>query len=164
MVVPSKKTDYKPYWEKLFPQSEQSLLSWHEDVNIAEWNNPNELKVQYKNASVLTNKRVVFNIHGNTYRLIVNIEYRLKIVFIVWFRTHKEYENEHYSVSQPNPLEAIKFRLEQMNMSETELSEILGARSRKSEILSGKRKLSLAMIRKLKEKLNIPAEVLIQSY
>lgn len=76
----------------------------------------------------------------------------------------KEYENEHYPVPQPNPLEAIKFRLEQMNMSETELSEILGARSRKSEILSGKRKLSLSMIRKLKEKLNIPAEVLIQSY
>jgi len=76
----------------------------------------------------------------------------------------KEYENEHYPVAQPNPLEAIRFRLEQMNMSEADLSEILGARSRKSEILSGKRKLSLSMIRKLKEKLNIPAEVLIQAY
>lgn len=76
----------------------------------------------------------------------------------------KEYENEHYPVVQPNPLEAIKFRLEQMNMSESDLSEILGARSRKSEILSGKRKLSLSMIRKLKEKLNIPAEVLKQAY
>ena len=51
----------------------------------------------------------------------------------------KEYENEHYPVPKPNPLEAIKFRLEQMNMSEAELSEILGYRSRKSEILSGKR-------------------------
>jgi len=76
----------------------------------------------------------------------------------------KEYENEHYPVAQPNPLEAVRFRLEQMNMSEADLSEILGARSRKSEILSGKRKLSLSMIRKLKEKLNIPAEVLIQAY
>lgn len=76
----------------------------------------------------------------------------------------KEYEIEHYPVAQPNPLEAIKFRLEQMNMSEADLSEILGARSRKSEILSGKRKLSLSMIRKLTEKLNIPAEVLIQAY
>lgn len=76
----------------------------------------------------------------------------------------KEYENDHYPVAQPNPLEAIRFRLEQMNMSEADLSEILGARSRKSEILSGKRKLSLSMIRKLKEKLNIPAEVLIQAY
>ena len=76
----------------------------------------------------------------------------------------KEYENEHYPVPAPNPLEAIKFRLEQMNMSEAELSEILGYRSRKSEILSGKRKLSLAMIRKLVDQLHIPAEVLIQPY
>lgn len=76
----------------------------------------------------------------------------------------KEYENEHFPVPQPSPLEAIKFRLEQMNMSESELSKILGARSRKFEILSGKRKLSLTMIRKLNETLNIPAEVLIQLY
>ena len=76
----------------------------------------------------------------------------------------KEYENKHYSVSKPNPLEAIKFRLDQMNMSEAELSKILGYRSRKSEILSGKRKLSLSMIRKLTEKLHIPADVLIQAY
>lgn len=76
----------------------------------------------------------------------------------------KEYENEHYQVAPPNPLEAIKFRLDQMNMTEKELSEILGYRSRKSEILSGKRKLNLAMIRKLTEKLHIPAEVLIQVY
>ncbi|MFN3639647.1 MAG: type II toxin-antitoxin system HigA family antitoxin [Flavobacterium sp.] len=76
----------------------------------------------------------------------------------------KEYENEFHPIAQPGPLEAIKFRMDQMNISEAELSKILGARSRKSEILSGKRKLSLAMIRRLKEKLNIPAEVLIQAY
>jgi HTH-type transcriptional regulator/antitoxin HigA len=76
----------------------------------------------------------------------------------------KEYEMEHYPVPNPTPLEAIKFRLEQMGMSEAELSDILGYRSRKSEILSGKRKLSLAMIRKLSEILHIPAKVLIQAY
>lgn len=76
----------------------------------------------------------------------------------------KEYENAHFPVPKPNPIEAIRFRLDQMNMSEVELSEILGYRSRKSEILSGKRKLSLAMIRKLHEVLHIPAEVLIQVY
>ncbi|MCH5715990.1 helix-turn-helix domain-containing protein [Niabella hibiscisoli] len=76
----------------------------------------------------------------------------------------KEYESEHYVVPQPNPLDAIKFRMEQMNMSDAELSDILGYRSRKSEILSGKRKLNLAMIRKIREKLQIPAEVLIQAY
>lgn len=71
----------------------------------------------------------------------------------------KEYENEHYPVPVPNPLEAIKFRMDQMGISEKELSDILGYRSRKSEILSGKRKLSLTMIRKLNEVLHIPAEV-----
>ncbi len=76
-----------------FHQAEQALLSWFDEVNIAQWNNPNELKLQYKNASILNNKRVVFNIHGNSYRLIVDVEYRLKIVFIVWFGTHKQYDN-----------------------------------------------------------------------
>lgn len=76
----------------------------------------------------------------------------------------KEYETDHYPVPSPNPLEAIKFRLDQIGLSEKELGEILGYRSRKSEILSGKRKLSLAMIRKLNEVLHIPAEVLIQAY
>lgn len=76
----------------------------------------------------------------------------------------KEYELVHYPIPSPNPLEAIKFRMDQMGLSEKELGEILGYRSRKSEILSGKRKLSLAMIRKLNEILHIPAEVLIQAY
>jgi mRNA interferase HigB len=77
---------------KEFPEAEQALLAWYEEVVIAEWDNPNELKEQYRNASVLNDKRVIFNIRGNSYRLIVDIEYRLKIVFIVWFGTHKEYD------------------------------------------------------------------------
>ena len=75
-----------------FPEAEQSLLAWYEEAEVAEWKNPNELKLQYRNASILTDKRVIFNIHGNSYRLIVDIEYRLKIVFIVWFGTHKQYD------------------------------------------------------------------------
>jgi mRNA interferase HigB len=81
----------KENW-KTFPQVEQALWSWYEEAEAAEWNTPNELKGQYRNASILTDKRVVFNIHGNTYRLIVDIEYRLRIVFIVWFGTHKQYD------------------------------------------------------------------------
>ncbi|MES2703448.1 MAG: transcriptional regulator [Bacteroidota bacterium] len=76
----------------------------------------------------------------------------------------KDYEQQHFPIPKPNPVEAIKFRLEQMGMSETQLATILGFRSRKSEILSGKRKLSLAMIRKLHERLSIPASILIQEY
>lgn len=76
----------------------------------------------------------------------------------------KEFENNFYPVPKPNPLEAIKFRLEQLDLPELYLSSILGYASRKSEILSGKRKLNLTMIRKLNEKLHIPADVLIQEY
>ena len=76
----------------------------------------------------------------------------------------KEYELDRYPVPKPTPIEAIRFRLDQMGMTESELSNVLGYRSRKSEILSGKRKLSLEMIRKLNEFLHIPAEVLIQAY
>jgi HTH-type transcriptional regulator/antitoxin HigA len=76
----------------------------------------------------------------------------------------KEFESNAYKLPKPNPIEAIRFRLEQKNMSEKDLAVVLGYRSRKSEILSGKRKLSLSMIRKLNEELNIPATSLFQSY
>jgi len=81
----------KKYWEQ-FPDSERPLHYWYKDVTAAEWDSPNDLKRQFGNASVLTGKRVVFNVHGNTYRLIVDIEFRLKIVFIVWLGTHTEYD------------------------------------------------------------------------
>lgn len=81
----------KQFWEGN-PQSRQPLWSWYEEVELAQWNDPNELKEQYRNASIINGKRVVFNIHGNTYRLVVDIEYKLKILFIVWIGTHKEYD------------------------------------------------------------------------
>jgi HTH-type transcriptional regulator/antitoxin HigA len=74
------------------------------------------------------------------------------------------YEKKHYPIPPPHPLEAIKFRLEQMDIDDKELTHILGGRNRKSEILSGRRKLSLAMIRELHDKLHIPAETLIAAY
>ena len=77
---------------KTFPKAKQALLSWYEEVEAAVWNNPNDLKELYRSASVVTSKRVVFNISGNSYRLIVDVEFRLKIVFVVWFGLHKEYD------------------------------------------------------------------------
>ncbi len=76
----------------------------------------------------------------------------------------ENYEKKYYPVPTPNPLDAIKYRLQQTGTDEKELTKILGGRSRKSEILSGKRKLSLSMIRELHDKLNIPAETLIAEY
>jgi HTH-type transcriptional regulator/antitoxin HigA len=74
------------------------------------------------------------------------------------------YENENFPIELPDPIEAIKFRMEQLNYSQNDLAEVIGLKSRASEILNKKRKLSLEMIRKLTEKMHIPTEVLIQAY
>lgn len=74
------------------------------------------------------------------------------------------YEKTKYPIESPNPIEAILFRLDQLGMSKSELSKLLGSRSRASEILKGKRKLSITMIRKLNQQLGIPAQTLIQDY
>ena len=76
----------------------------------------------------------------------------------------EKYENENFPIELPDPIEAIKFRMEQLNYTQNDLANIIGLKSRASEILSKKRKLSLEMIRNLSEKLNIPSEVLIQIY
>lgn len=73
----------------------------------------------------------------------------------------EKYEDEYYPVDAPDPVEAIKFRMEQMDMSNKDLAEIIGYKSRVSEIFSRKRKLSLKMIRNLHKKLKIPYESLI---
>jgi len=74
------------------------------------------------------------------------------------------YENEHYPIEAPDPIEAIKFRMDQMNLTRTDVAKIIGYRSRATEILNRKRKLSLAMIRNLHDKLRIPYESLMTEY
>lgn len=80
------------HYREEYPEAEGALLSWHEEVTNAVWETPNDLKEQFGNASLVGGKRVIFNIHGNRYRLIVDIEFKFKIVFVVWFGTHKEYD------------------------------------------------------------------------
>jgi len=74
------------------------------------------------------------------------------------------YENENFPIGMPDPIEAIKFRMEQMGMNQKDLAEVVGFKSRVSEILNKKRKLTLNMIRKLNTNLHIPTEVLVQDY
>ena len=76
-----------------YQKAESAIRSWIFEVRFSNWNNTAELKAKYKHASVISSKRVVFNISGNNYRLVVDIEYQLKIVFVVWFGTHNEYDN-----------------------------------------------------------------------
>jgi HTH-type transcriptional regulator / antitoxin HigA len=73
----------------------------------------------------------------------------------------RDYEDKHYRIDLPDPLEAITFRMEQMGLTRKDLEQYIGSRSKVSEVLSGKRRLSISMIRALHQGLGIPAEVLI---
>ena len=75
-----------------------------------------------------------------------------------------KYENEHFPIDFPDPIEAIKFRMEQMGYNQSDLAKVIGLKSRASEILNKKRKLTLEMVRQLHQSLGIPTDVLIQNY
>ncbi len=69
-----------------------ALDLWYADVVKAHWSSPADVKAQYANASIISSDRVVFNIKGNDYRLVVAIHYRKQIIFILWIGTHQEYD------------------------------------------------------------------------
>ncbi|CCQ59331.1 type II toxin-antitoxin system HigB family toxin [Crocosphaera watsonii] len=81
----------REFWQK-YPDSEQSLKAWFYDVKSANWQSPSEIKNVYANASIIANNRVVFNIRGNRYRLIVHVRYDIGIVFIRFIGTHEDYD------------------------------------------------------------------------
>ena len=81
----------RAFWER-HPDAEQPLKAWYEEVTCATWIQPTDIKAQYRSASMLKNRRVVFNIKGNDYRLIVAIAYKLQIVYVKFVGTHKEYD------------------------------------------------------------------------
>jgi mRNA interferase HigB len=79
------------FWQ-VHPDAEQPLRAWYAETKEANWKTPAEVKALYRNVSILPNNRVVFNIKGNTYRLVIVIEYRLEFVFIRFVGTHEEYD------------------------------------------------------------------------
>lgn len=81
----------RDFWEK-HPDAEQALRAWYQDVRHAEWKTPQDIRQVYATASISANNRVVFNIRGNNYRLIVAINYTLGIVYIRFIGTHNEYD------------------------------------------------------------------------
>ena len=76
----------------------------------------------------------------------------------------EQYESKVSPIDLPDPIEAIKFRMEQLGYTQSDLAKVVGLKSRASEIMNKKRKLSLEMIRQLHDKMNIPTDVLIQPY
>jgi mRNA interferase HigB len=79
------------FWRR-HPDAEQSLKAWHDEVARAEWKQPADIKVRYRHASILKSRRVVFNIKGNDYRLIVAVAYRIGVVYVKFVGTHRQYD------------------------------------------------------------------------
>ncbi|WP_276498679.1 type II toxin-antitoxin system HigB family toxin [Pontibacter litorisediminis] len=90
MRVIAKRT-LRDFWEK-HADSEQQLKAWYSEAEQAEWKSPNDIKKDYPSASILEDNRMVFNIKGNNYRLIVRINYKYGIVWIRFVGTHAEYD------------------------------------------------------------------------
>ncbi len=80
----------------------------------------------------------------------------------LWSLLVEQYEEEHYPIPPPDPIEAIKFRMEQLGLKQKDLVQYIPAKSKVSEVLNRKRPLSLSMIRALHKNLGIPAEILVQ--
>lgn len=75
-----------------YPKAETALLNWYQEFIKASYENFNQLKAVYGNASIVANNRVIFNIKGNDFRLITSMNFKRKAAYIIWFGTHKEYD------------------------------------------------------------------------
>jgi mRNA interferase HigB len=85
------KSTLKKFWHKN-PDAEKPLLSWHKLVSESVWSSPAELKRDISSASIVGDNRIVFNIKGNDYRLVTYIDFKFRIVFVLWLGTHKQYD------------------------------------------------------------------------
>lgn len=81
----------KAFWEQ-YPDAEQPLLAWIDEAKKAKWHSPNDIKAQYRSASILKNRRVVFNIKGNDYRLVAAVAYRYGALYVKFIGTHRQYD------------------------------------------------------------------------
>jgi len=90
--VIAKKTLREFFEQPIYKDSASALEAWHQEMLKSNWLNPNEIKEKYKSASIVGDNKIIFNICGNKYRLIVKINYFAKIVFIKFVGTHKQYD------------------------------------------------------------------------
>lgn len=85
------KSTLREFW-KIHPDAEEPLLTWYREVEKAHWDKPAAVKAKYRSASIIGSNRVVFNIKGNSYRLVVRINYPYRIIYIRFVGTHAEYD------------------------------------------------------------------------
>lgn len=102
MRVVAKSTLVKFWSQSAYADSQGPLQSWHDEACKAHWKTPQDIKSQYRNASICGNNRVVFNVAGNKYRLITEMQYQAGIVWVKFIGTHAQYDkinvetvNEH---------------------------------------------------------------------
>ena len=209
------KRSLKKFWERPgCADARGPLHSWYAEAIKAAWRSPQDIKDQYASASICGNNRVVFNIGGNKYRLVVEAQYQADIVWVsssgrtrsttasTWrpqmtikpirndddlrraFRRLEKifqavegtpqaderdvlvtlieaYENKHYDFGPADPVEAIKFRMEQEGLTPRDLEPYIGQSGRVSEVLNRRRPLSLRMVKRLHDGLKIPYESLM---
>lgn len=101
MRVISKAT-LEAFWN-VHPDSKQPLLAWHDEAKSAKWAAPQDIRNQYASASFIGNNRVIFNIKGNNYRLIVAVAYRFQAVYIKFIGTHAEYDRIDAATVESRP-------------------------------------------------------------
>jgi mRNA interferase HigB len=92
MRIISKRT-LREFWQSPeFIDSKSPLEAWYEETSKANWNIPQDIKSKYRSASILKNNRVVFNIAGNKYRLVISVDYCRQACFVKFVGTHKQYD------------------------------------------------------------------------
>ncbi|WP_461450868.1 type II toxin-antitoxin system HigB family toxin [Mucilaginibacter sp.] len=80
------------YYINKYPLAANALKIWYDELSKANFDNFNDLKNTYGNASIVANNRVIFNIKGNSFRLVVSINFKKQALFVIWFGTHAEYD------------------------------------------------------------------------
>ncbi len=85
------KATLRAFWTR-HPDAEESLLAWYREAQKADWDRPEKIKEKYRSASFVGRNRVVFNIKGNKYRLVVKMKYEKQLVFVRFVGTHTDYE------------------------------------------------------------------------
>ena len=85
------KRSLREFWER-HPDAEEPLLAWYREVEKEDWDQPSQIKEKYRSASFVKGNRVVFNIKGNDYRLVVKINYPYRVVYVRFVGTHADYD------------------------------------------------------------------------
>jgi mRNA interferase HigB len=162
--------NFEAFW-RIHPETEQTLRAWLTAAKTQEWSNMKAVLRTFSKASPITSERCVFDICGGNYRLIVAFKFSAEVAFIKFIGTHAEvevlavlvaaYEDRHWPILPPDPIDALKFHMEQNGFRQKDLAGVLGRTSRASEALGRRRALTIEMIKALHAAWAIPLESLI---